>query len=124
MALWKTSKENAQALLARTGFVMSVLSLIVFWLSDIVRPGFVSRYFSPHVFAVLAVLFAVWWLRTRTRKSKKRPWMRAVVLTFFSLLFLLICWVCGEGFGAFRILFSILAFFTPWLIVKLIDSKN
>ncbi len=124
MALWKTSKETAFALLAQTGFVVSVLSLVVFWLSDIVRPGFVSRYFSPHVFAVIAIVFAVIYLRARTQKEKKRPWVRVLLVSFFSVLFLLITWVCGEGFEAFRVLFSILAFFTPWLMVKLIDSKN
>jgi hypothetical protein len=124
MTLWKTTKETASAILAQTGFIVSLVSLTIFWLADIVRPGFVSRYFSPHVFAVIAIGFGVWWLRVRTKKAKAHPWLRVFVLLFFSVLFLFIAWSCGQGFGAFRFVFSILAFFTPWFIVRLIESKK
>jgi hypothetical protein len=124
MALWNKSKECRQAVLAQTGFVVSLGSLLVFWLADVIRSGFVSRYFSPHIFAVLAILFAVWWLRMRTQKNKHHPWLRIFSLIFLSFLFLLIVFICGEGFGAFRIVFSLLAAGAPWLFITLIDSKN
>lgn len=46
---------------ARTGFWVSAVSYAVFWACDLARPGFVSRYFSVHVFLIAALAFGAWW---------------------------------------------------------------
>ena len=46
---------------ARTGFFMSLISYVVFLFLDFVRPGFVSRAFSVHLFLAATLLFGAWW---------------------------------------------------------------
>ena len=48
--------------IARTGFVTSVISYAIFWIADIIHPGFVSDYFSVHIFLLAAIAFAGWML--------------------------------------------------------------
>ncbi len=43
--------------LIATLFRVSALSYVLFWAADAMRPGFVSRYVSVHLFGLLALVF-------------------------------------------------------------------
>ena len=55
-----------QSSIAKTGFVTALISYAVFWAADIIHPGFVSNYFSVHLFLLAALGFAGWllWLES------------------------------------------------------------
>lgn len=58
-----------------TAFQASAVSYLFFWAADAVRPGFVSRYFSVHVFGLLALvsgtLFAVYGEDVGSKEKRK-----------------------------------------------------
>ncbi len=59
--------HSFQIAVARTGFLASLISYAAFWTADIARPGFVSRYFSVHVFLLAAIAFGWWWMEAEEK---------------------------------------------------------
>lgn len=55
--------------IAYTGFIVSLVSYVVFWGADIARTGFVSRYFSVHVFLLAALVFGGWMMFVEVNDS-------------------------------------------------------
>lgn len=54
------SKLEWARAVARTGFWTGLASYLVFWAADLARPGFVSRYFSVHLFLLMTLAFGGW----------------------------------------------------------------
>lgn len=106
---------------AKTGFFVSVFSYVVFWGMDLLRPGFVSRTLSVHVFLASAILFGGWWLwyRSEPRFSSK---ISAVFSLLFGLLLLVLVLGFGTGLGEHQVPVAVLATILPSLTFRLIRS--
>ncbi len=55
------SHPDPWAGVARTGFYASLAWYAVFFAADLLRPGFVSRYFSVHWLLLLTAACGAWW---------------------------------------------------------------
>jgi hypothetical protein len=108
-----------QCQISRTGFYTSIISYAGFWILDALRPGFVARSFSIHIFLLSAIVFGIWWAIV-VKEYTERPWFEMLVAIIFGILLSVLAWVFGEGFGMFRFLIVIIAFFTPLLFLRLL----
>jgi len=111
-----------QASIAKTGFLVSLTSYVCFWLLDALRPGFVARYVSVHVFLLSSLLFGVWWVRL-AETPIDHPRLHVVLALLLGILCLILVWRLGGGFGSLRILVSLLSFFIPLVVLRLVKYK-
>lgn len=109
----------ASVILARTLFFTSLTSYVVFWMLDALRPGFVSRYLSVHLFLLVGIFSGAWWAQG-VSSVKERPWLSYAVCAFFSILVGILCWNGGEGIGTARVWLTLFGLSTPWLFYFLI----
>ena len=114
--------NNPSETIARTGFYVSVLSYIMFWLADTVRPGFVARYFSVHIFLIAILFFALWWSRS-VENYVDRPIVQRAVAALLGVGLAMLVWNVGKGLVGFRFLTVALALFTPTILLRLIRNK-
>ncbi len=105
--------------LVRTLFFTSLVSYIVFWILDALRPGFVSRYLSVHLFLLVGIFSGALW-GSKVDYFKERPWFSYILCGFFSFLAGILCWVVGEDVGMLRVWFVLFGFLTPWIFYLLI----
>jgi hypothetical protein len=111
-----------QASIACTGFFVSLLSYVFFWMVDLVRPGFVARFFSVHIFLLGVIVFGVWWGAVIEEYSD-RPRIQQIMAMVFGFLFAIITWNLGSAFGGWRLIVSAVVFFVPLLVLRLIRYK-
>ncbi len=104
---------------AKTGFFVSLSSYVLFWGMDLLRPGFVSRTLSVHVFLACAVLFGIWWLWYRP-EPRFRPTISLLSSVLFGALLAVLVWGFGEGLGEHQLPATIIAIFLPSLVFRLI----
>ncbi len=109
---------NFQTTISRTGFYVSLISYVVFWVLDILQPGFVARTFSVHIFLLSAIVFGIWWAIV-VKEYTERPWFEMLVALVLGILLSVLTWIFGEGLGMFRILVVFLALFVPLLVLRL-----
>lgn len=106
--------------LTRTAFFTSLVSYVGFWLADLVEPGFVSRYFSVHVFLLSSIVFGLLWSHL-LEEYEERPLVQLVVSVALGLLAAVFVWqVAGE----YRMLLSLGAFTTvvlSWKVVAIME---
>ncbi len=114
--------KNAQEQIAKTLFLTSVTSYGVFWICDVLRPGFVARYLSLHVFLLLAVVSGVWWAAC-VRTYQDWPLLQYVIAGVLGLVTMYFVWVVGEPFGDVRVLAAGLAFFVPIISLSLVRTS-
>lgn len=105
--------------IAKTGFFISLFSYVVFWLMDALRPGFVARSFSVHVFLLCAIGFGVWW-GVKVQSYTDRPWVQMLTAGGFGFILAVITWRLGSGFDLFRPLMTLVALCVPWVVWLLI----
>lgn len=109
--------------IARTGFIVSLLSFGLFAAADYARPGFVSYAFSVYWFLFAAFAFGVWWalLSDDSEASKFFAWpvKIAIGVALFALL-----WKEGGAFGDFRALFALVGLVLPWVLPMLLRSST
>lgn len=105
-------------MIARTGYMVSSVSYVVFLTLDWLRPGFVVNVFSPHLFLLAAMVFGFFWARKSRVDSQISFLHLSLFLLPLSFLFAIFTWSEGRAFGDWRILVSLIAFGMPWLIVK------
>ncbi len=108
--------------IAKTGFYVSLISYSVFWLLDVVRPGFVARSFSVHLFLLAALIFGIWWA-VMVKEYADRPWVQALLAIVLGFFLSVITWGAGVGFGAFRLVVVVVAFFIPLMVWRLIQKQ-
>ena len=111
-----------QADIPKTGFLVSLISYLSFWLLDALRPGFVARFFSVHLFLLASILFAIWWVRCDV-SAVDHPRLHVVVAGVLGIVLSVLMWNVGEGFGGLRILVCLVALIMPLLILRLIKYK-
>ena len=114
---------NFQTTISRTGFYVSLISYVVFWVLDILKPGFVARTFSVHIFFLSAIVFGIWWAVV-VKEYTERPWFEMLVALVLGILLSVLTWIFGEGLGMFRFLIVLTAFFTPLLFLCLQSSQK
>ena len=106
-----------------TGFVTSVVAYAVLLVAEAVRPGFVSRFLSVHLFLLAALAFAAWELAVTKRYGE---W--AVLHYFAAILAAPACaylvWSLGAGFGEFRLVAALFAAFVPITILSLTRTSS
>jgi len=117
---WKHTSRPLE-IVTRTGFHVSIVSYLVFWLADLLQPGFVSRYFSVHAFLLAAIIFGVLWSWCM-QEYVERPWLQGVVLIAFGVFLSMITWSLTKDLEMYRLLIVLLCFFTPWIIYRLIKT--
>jgi len=115
------SHNTWQETISRTGFLTSAASYAAFWLADIMRPGFVARYFSVHLFLLAALAFGAWWAIS-VREYRDWPLMQYAIAIFFGLLLAALVWSTGTGFESYRLLAVAAAFLVPSVVVSLVRS--
>jgi|GEM_PF-782413 len=112
---------NFQTTISRTGFYVSLISYIVFWVLDIFQPGFVARTFSVHIFLLSAIVFGIWWAIV-VKEYTERPWLEMLFALALGILLSVLTWIFGEGLGMFRLLVVVIAFMTPLLFLRLLRN--
>ena len=98
---------------------MSISSYVLFWTTDLLVPGFVSRYFSVHLFLAAAIVTGFCWSLT-LKEYEERTWLQHVVAILLGILACVIVWNSGEDLGGYRLLIGTLALFTPSMMLTLI----
>lgn len=89
---------------------------------DLLRPGFVSRSFSVHLFLLAMIGFGLWWAVV-VKTYVDRPWVFLLLSAVCGLVLAVITWVLGAGFGALRFVVVIIAFLVPILFFRLINES-
>lgn len=111
----------------KTVFHTSVLSYAIFFVADELRPGFVSATFSVHWFLLVAIVSGVLWAMAHDREASERfvgrmwRWAWQVV---FGVLLGAIIWKHGSSFGDLRIFVTLVGFFVPMLVIKLLTYER
>ena len=107
------------------GYFVSVFSYLFFLLLEWMRPGFVSNFFSVHLFILAAIIFATWW--SVKEKSNVSGSVLSIIyhlaLILLSFLLFFFAWQEGRAFGDFRLLVAIVAFMVPWSVWRKLQSK-
>ena len=119
--LWEKKRLKPLEAITRTGFYVSLTSYVVFWLTDVVQPGFVSRYFSVHIFLLASVVFGFLWA-TVLEEYASRPIIQVAVSLFCGLGLVMLTWGLAEGLDVYRLPVVLLSFFTPAILYALIRS--
>ena len=97
---------------ARTGFFMSLISYVVFFFLDFVRPGFVSRAFSVHLFLAATLLFGAWWssLYPTIPLRPLSPFRHFLLTALFAILAGVLTWNLTASLDDLRGLFFVIVF--------------
>lgn len=108
--------------IARSGFLVTISTYGLLLLSDIIRPGFVSRYMSVHLLLIPAIIFGIWWSRYG-EEYKEKLWIHYLLTLIFTIILSVITWRITRGSDQ-RALLTILSTITPILIALHIRSTN
>lgn len=108
-----------QERIAKTGFFTSAISYVAFWIVDAIRPGFVARYLSVHLFLLAAIVFGAWWTAT-VREYRDWPFVQYGVAVTFGIVLASIAWTLGAGFESYRLLAVLAALVTPATVLSLV----
>lgn len=108
--------------IAKTGFNVSLISYGFFWMMDLLRPGFVSRTFSVHLFLLSAIVFGMWWGMT-VKEYTDRPWIQMLTAIILGIFLSVITWNLGESFGALRVIVCAFTLMVPFLFWRLLLEK-
>lgn len=106
--------------IAKTGFYVSLISYVIFWLLDLLRSGFVARSFSVHLFLLAALVFGIWWAIV-VKEYTERPWVQLAVALSLGILLSVITWNLGTGLGMWRLVVTVMVVGVPvvvWDVVR------
>lgn len=113
---------SMQRTIAKTGFLVSLTSYLCFWLLDALRPGFVARYFSVHLFFLGALVFGVLWVKT-DELATDHPRGHVLMAMLAGVVLGALVWISGEGFASLRIVITLLAALIPLMLLRLVKYK-
>jgi len=107
--------------IAKTGFLVSLSSYVLFFALDWLRPGFVSDFLSVHLFLLAAIIFGVWWAVEEPSVIKHSSIVGKIfgilALVFLSVIVGWFAWREGRPFADFRPLVALIGLGLPSLIV-------
>lgn len=119
--IWKRHALKPLEAITRTGFLVSLVSYMVFWLFDVIQPGFVSRYFSVHIFLLASVTFGVLWSWT-LEEYTSRPLLQVAMAILCGILLAVLTWGLAQDLGVYRVPLVLLTACTPMILYALIRS--
>ncbi|TAK03563.1 hypothetical protein EPO34_00150 [Patescibacteria group bacterium] len=108
---------------AATGLRASVAACLVFWTAELVRPGFVSRFLSVHLFLLSAFAFGAWYA-SRVERYRDWPLVQYAVAALLVPACAYAAWTLGQGLGDLRLLAAAFAALVPLLILPLARSSS
>lgn len=111
-----------QERIAKTGFFTGLTAYVLFWVADLLRPGFVARYLSVHVFLLAAIVFGAWWA-VAVRTYRDWPLAQYACAALFGALFAVVTWHAGAAFASYRLVAVAVAFVTPMVALSLARSE-
>jgi len=119
------SKDNFcwQETIARTGFLTSVVTYVLFWLADVIKPGLVSNYMSVHWWLLTGVGFGFWWALA-LKEQRDRPGWNYLLAFLIGLVLLILSWNIGLNLGEYRFLVVLIAFVLPFSIAHVLRSSD
>ncbi len=120
---WFTKKNNYQETIARTGFIVSVVAYLWFWLADVIKPGLVSNYMSVHWWLLTSLLFGIWWMVVEKETQDHRFWNYALAL-FLGIIAAIIVWNIGLNLEEYRFMAVLIAFILPLAVVGVLRSSD
>lgn len=115
-------KHSWQESVSKTGFLTSLTSYALFWLMDLLQPGFVARYFSVHIFLLGIIIFGIWW-STVVKEYTDRPKLQLLIAYAFGFILSVITWNLSKELGMIRGIIVLVAFTIPLFILKIIKGK-
>lgn len=98
---------------------MSLMSYLVFWLADVVQPGFVSRYFSVHLFLLTGVVFGSVWAWV-LEEYTSRPLLAVAFAILCGLLLAVFTWRLAGDLGVYRVPLVLVSAGVPTILYILI----
>lgn len=107
--------------IAKTGFIVSVFSYLVYFLADVIKPGFVSNYMSVHWWLLTAIVFAIIWSVT-LKKTHDHPNIQFMVAGLLGIITAMIAWKTGADLAEFRILVTIIGAILPMTVLAVLRS--
>jgi hypothetical protein len=118
-----THARDFQETVSATGFAASLVAYGAFAFAEAMSPGFVSRFFSIHLFLLAALAFGAWQLVVTKRYEE---W---VVLQYFAAILAgpaaaYLTWKLGDGFGDFRLLAALVASLVPLSVLLLARNSS
>jgi len=119
--IWQQKTLNPLEAITRTGFLVSLTSYIVFWLADVVQPGFVSRYFSVHIFLLATVVFGVLW-SVVLEEYEQRPLVHVAAAITFGVVLAVLTWGLADDLDVYRVPLVLLTAVSPTILYALIRS--
>jgi len=119
MSFFSKPSLPARQAVTQTGFYVSVVFYSLLLVCESVRPGFVARYFSPHLVLLACVLFGVWWVSVLEDFKDRRIVQYAVSVVVGALLAVL-TWNLGAGFAEYRLLVALISLFVPLAFLRLV----
>lgn len=119
---WFKKQNTNLSNILKIGFFTSIISYVTFWVLDLIRPGFVSRYFSVHIFLLSAIIFGFLWGKIM-EQYEDRSYVQIIFGFIFGLVFSVLIWVFGKEYAELRLLISVVGFFIPLLVIRLIRYK-
>ncbi|OGL66346.1 hypothetical protein A2856_01460 [Candidatus Uhrbacteria bacterium RIFCSPHIGHO2_01_FULL_63_20] len=108
---------------AGCGFAASVTAYLAFWVSELARPGFVSRFLSVHLFLLSAVAFGAWYA-SRVERYRDWPLIQYGAALALAPIAAYAAWTLGAGFAELRVLAAAGAAVVPVLVVSLVRSSS
>lgn len=108
-------------MIPKTLFFSSLISYGVFWISDLLIPGFVSRYFSVHLFLLCALFSGIWWASV-VKEYEERLWLHWCVSFGLGIFVGVLTWNLSSEADAYRIVLTGFAFVLPIFLYKLIKQ--
>jgi hypothetical protein len=118
--IWHSIHTRHLETIARTAFFTSLVAYIVFWLADLIVPGFVSRYFSVHLFLLVSVVFGLLWSRAMT-EYEERPLVQLYCALALGAVFSILVWFACDVAGGYRILLVVSALLSPVCIFRILS---
>lgn len=115
--------RDLEASVSGTAFVAFSAAYAAFWAAELVRPGFVSRFLSVHLFLIAAAASGAWHA-ARARRYRDRPLAQYATAFLLAPLAAYAAWRLGAGFGDGRLLAAALAAAIPVVIVPLLRSSS
>lgn len=119
--IWKRKQFRVREEIAKTGFLTAFVSYIVFWGADLLKPGFVSRYFSVHIFLLAMVVFGIWWGHEIEEYCEK-PLVQSTAAIISGIVVAVLIWGASSGLDSYRAALVIMGFVTPLLVLKVLKS--
>lgn len=119
--IWQHKIHKPLETILRTGFLVSLFSYIIFWLADVGQPGFVSRYFSMHLFLLASMVFGFLWSIV-LREYEQQPLIHLAVAFTFGVLLCVLTWNLARELDLYRVPLVIISFLTPSILYSLIRA--